>query len=137
VLATLQTFHKKFENLEVGEDVTLDAFASRVATIVNGIRGLDEKIEEILVVRRFLHAAPARYISVVLAMEQCVDIKTIMLDDFVGRFKVHDERMKITYGNAKVEENIMLTHAQWQAIDARENNDGASGSGVTAGVHIS
>jgi hypothetical protein len=52
--ATLQTFQKKFENLEVGEDETLDAFASRVATIVNGIRGLDEKLEEISVVRRFL-----------------------------------------------------------------------------------
>jgi hypothetical protein len=34
----------------VGEDETLDAFASRVATIVNGIRGLDEKLDEISVI---------------------------------------------------------------------------------------
>jgi hypothetical protein len=127
--ATLQTFQKKFENLEVGEDETLNAFASRVATIVNGIRGLDEKLDEISVVRRFLHAAPARYISVVSAIEQCVDLKTVMLDDLIERFKAHDERMKITYGDAKVKEHIMLTRAQWQAIDAREKSDGASGSG--------
>jgi hypothetical protein len=125
---TLQNFQKKFENLEVGEDETLDAFTSRVATIVNGIRGLDEKLEEISVVRRFLRAAPARYISVVSAIEQCIDLKTITLDDLVGQFKAHDERMKITYGDAKVEEHIMLTRAQWQAIDAREKSDGASGS---------
>jgi hypothetical protein len=112
--ATLQTFQKKFENLEVGEDETLDAFALRVPTIVNGIHGLDEKLEEISVVRCFLRAAPARYISVVSAIEQCIDLKTVTLDDLVGRFKAHDERMKIT---------------QWQAIDAREKSDGASGIG--------
>jgi hypothetical protein len=103
---TLQTFQKKFENLEVGEDETLDAFTSRVATIVNGIRGLDEKLEEISVVRRFFHATPARYISVVSAIGQCIDLKTVMLDDLVGRFKAHDERMKITYGDTKVEEHM-------------------------------
>jgi hypothetical protein len=37
--------------------------------------------------------------------------------------------MKITYGDAKVEDHIMLTRAQWQAIDAREKSDGVSGSG--------
>jgi hypothetical protein len=127
--ATLQNFQKKFENLEVGEDETLDAFASRVATIVNGIHGLDEKLDEISVVRHFLHAAPGWYISVVSAIEQCVDLKTVTLDDLVRRFKAHDERMKITYGKAKVEEHIMLTRAQWQTIDAREKSDSASGSG--------
>jgi hypothetical protein len=125
---TLQTIQKKFENLEVGEDETLDAFASRVSTIVNRIRGLDEKLDEISVVRRFLHAASARYISIVSAIKQCVDLKTVMLDDLVGWFNAHDERMKITYGDAKIEEHIMLTRAQGQAIDAREKSD-ASGRG--------
>jgi hypothetical protein len=65
----------------------------------------------------------------VSAIEQCIDLKTVTLDDLVGRFKADDERMKITYGDAKVEEHIMLTRAQWQAIDATEKIDGASGSG--------
>jgi hypothetical protein len=34
---------KKYEKLEMKEDETLDAFSSRVATIINGIRGLDKK----------------------------------------------------------------------------------------------
>jgi hypothetical protein len=37
--------------------------------------------------------------------------------------------MKITYGDAKVEEHILLTRTQLKAIDAREKSDGASGSG--------
>jgi hypothetical protein len=40
--ATLQTL-KKYEKLEMKEEETLDAFSSRVATIVNGIHRLDKK----------------------------------------------------------------------------------------------
>ena len=63
--ANLQSMLKSYENLEMGEDETVDAFSSRVATLVNGIRGLNEKLEEISVVRRFLRAAPPRYLSIV------------------------------------------------------------------------
>ncbi|XP_071679914.1 uncharacterized protein [Lolium perenne] len=123
--AALQTLQKKYENLEMGEDETLDAFASRVATLVNGIRALDEKLEEISIVRRFLRAAPPRYLSVVSAIEQCVDLKTLTMDDLVGRFKAHDERMKITYGDVVPEEHVMLTRAQWQVVVAKEKGDKA------------
>ncbi|KAK1646352.1 hypothetical protein QYE76_064157 [Lolium multiflorum] len=102
--AALQTLQKKYENLEMGEDETVDAFASRVATLVNGIRALDEKLEEISI---------------------CVDLKTLTMDDLVGRFKAHDERMKITYGDVVPEEHVMLTRAQWQAVVAKEKGDKA------------
>ena len=107
----------------------LDAFASTVATIVNGIRAHGEKLEEISVVRRFLRAAPPRYISVVSAIEQCVDLKTLTMDDLVGRFKAHDERMKITCGGAESDEHVMLTRAQWKEVVAKEKKgDKSSGS---------
>ena len=67
--ANLQSMLKSYENLEMGEEETVDAFASRVATMVNGIRGLDVKLEEISVVRRFLRAAPLRYLSFVLVID--------------------------------------------------------------------
>ncbi|KAK1643703.1 hypothetical protein QYE76_061508 [Lolium multiflorum] len=123
--AALQTLQKQYENLEMGEDEMVDAFASRVATLVNGIRALDEKLEEISIVRRFLRVASPRYLSVVSAIEQCVDLKTLTMDDLVGRFKAHDERMKITYGDVVPEEHVMLTRAQWQAVVAKEKGDKA------------
>ncbi|XP_071680491.1 uncharacterized protein [Lolium perenne] len=116
----LQTLQKKYENLKMGEDEMLDAFALRVATLVNGIRALDEKLEEISIVRRFLRAALPRYLPVVSAIEQCVDLKTLTMDDLVGRFKAHDERMKITYGDVVPEEHVILTRAQWQEVVAKE-----------------
>jgi hypothetical protein len=85
--------------------------------------------KEISMVMHFLRAIPVQYIFVVSAIEQCVDLKTLTLDDLVGRFNAHDEWMKITCGNAKVDEHLMLTRAQWLAMVAREKGDGASGSG--------
>jgi hypothetical protein len=93
--------------------------------LVNGIRALDEKLEEISIVRRFLRAALPRYLPVVSAIEQCVDLKTLTMDDLVGRFKAHDERMKITYGDVVPQEHVMLTRAQWQAVVAKEKGDKA------------
>ena len=58
--ATLQTLQKKYENLEMEGDETLVAFASRVATIVNGICAQGEKLEDISVVMRFLRVASPR-----------------------------------------------------------------------------
>ncbi|KAK1620523.1 hypothetical protein QYE76_026040 [Lolium multiflorum] len=43
----------------------------------------------------------------------------------LGRFKAHDERMKITYGDVVPEEHAMLTRAQWQAVVAKEKGDKA------------
>ena len=126
----MQTLLKNYENLRMGEDEIVGAFARRVATMVNGIRGLREKLEDIAVVRRFLCAAPSRYMSIVLAFAQCVHLKTITLDDLVGRFKAHDERMKLNYGDARRDEYLMLTRAQWQTMVSKKNNfDKASGNG--------
>ncbi|XP_020194627.1 uncharacterized protein [Aegilops tauschii subsp. strangulata] len=128
--ANLQTLWKSYESLRMGEDETVDAFTARVATMVNGICSLGEKLEDISVVRCFPHAAPPCYMPIVSGIEQCVDLKTLTLDDLVRRFRVHDERMKLSYGDAKSDEYLMLTRAQWQAMVSKENNfDKASGSG--------
>lgn len=102
------------------DNETVDAFASRVATMVNGIRNLDEKLEDISIVRRFLCAAPTRYMPIVLAVEQCVDLNTLALDDLVGRFKAHDKQINVSYGDTKQDEYLMLKRARWQVMVAKE-----------------
>ena len=125
----LQTLLKSDENLRMGEDDTVDAFAARVETMVNGVRCLGEKLEDISAVMRFLRAAPPRYMPIVSAIEQYVDLKTLTLDDLVGRFKAHDEQMKLSYGDAKQDEYLMLTRAQWALVFKENNFDKASGIG--------
>ncbi|XP_073362595.1 uncharacterized protein [Aegilops tauschii subsp. strangulata] len=102
--ANFQTLLKNYENIRMGEDETMDAFAARVAFMVNGTHGLRDKLEDISVVQQFLRAAPPRYIPIVSSIEQCVDLKTLTLDDLFGRFKAHDEWMMLSYGDAKQDE---------------------------------
>ena len=118
--ASLQTMLKTYENLQMGDDESVEQFAARVVPLVNGIRALGEKLEETSVVRHFLRAATARYLPIVLAIEQCVDLKTLMVDDLIGRYKAHDERMKLTAGDRKQDEVLMLTRGQLQAMVAAE-----------------
>ena len=128
--ASLQTMMRNYENLQMGDDESVEQFAARVVPLVNGIRTLGEKLDEISVVRRFLRAAAARYLPIVSAIEQCVDLKTLTIDDLVGRYKAHDERMKLTSGDGKQDEVLMLTRSQLQAMVAAEyKNHGAFSSG--------
>ena len=67
--ASLQTMIKNYENLQMGDEESVEQFAARVVPLVNGNRMLGEKLEEISVVRRFLRAATARYLPIVSAIE--------------------------------------------------------------------
>jgi hypothetical protein len=69
-----------------------------VVTLVYGIRMLGENLEEISVLRHFLRAAPPLYFRIVSAIKRCVNLKTLMVGDLVGRYNAHDERLKLTAG---------------------------------------
>ena len=117
--ANLQTLLRNYETLVMGDDESVDVFASRVATLVNRIRALGENLTEASVVRRFLRAAPPRYLQIVTAIEQCVDLATLSIDDLVRRYKAHDERMRYSLGDGRNDELVMLTKAQWIALEKR------------------
>ncbi|XP_010233064.1 uncharacterized protein LOC104583064 [Brachypodium distachyon] len=113
----------------MGEDEAVDAFAARVTTLVNRIRDLGETLSEISVVRQFLRAASPKYIQIVTSIEQCVDLKTLTVEDLVGRYKAHDERLRMVFGDGKEDEHLMMTRAQWSAMAARKIGDSSSSSG--------
>ena len=97
--ANLQTYKKLFEELKMAESETVDEFATRVTSLVSRIRGLGKKLDEIEVMRKFLRAAPTRYMQLVTTIEQCIDLKTLSTEDLVGRYKAYDERVRSTFGN--------------------------------------
>ena len=81
--ANLQTLLRNYETLVMGDDESVDAFASRVATLVNRIRALGENITETSVVRRFLRAAPPRYQQSSSASISRLSPSTILSDGVV------------------------------------------------------
>jgi hypothetical protein len=107
--AHLQTLTKSYEDLKMEESETVDQFASRFVTLINAIRGYGERLDEVKNVRRFLRAAPGRYMQIVTSIEQCIDLNTLTVDDLVGRFKAHDERVRLTFCDLDQSEHLMLT----------------------------
>src|SRR3954468_2468742 len=124
--ANLQTLLRNYETLVMGDNESVDAFVSQVVTLVNEIRALGENLTEASVVRRFLRAAPPRYLQIVTAIEQCVDLATLTVDDLVGRYKAHDERIRHSLGDGRNYEHVMLTKAQWESLNSRRGGEGSS-----------
>jgi len=54
--AHLQSLMRSYECLKMEESETVDQFAARLKTLVNGIRNYGSTLEEVAIVRRFLRA---------------------------------------------------------------------------------
>ena len=55
------------------------------------------------------------YLQIVTSIEQCVDLKTLTVEDLVGRFKADDARVHVDTGKSEDSEQLMLTRQQWEA----------------------
>ena len=80
-----------------------------MTTLVNKIRTLGEKMEEMYIVKKFLHVVPAKFLQIVSTIEQFIDLTTMTVDYLIGRLKVHENRLA-NHGNAR-EEHMLLTRA--------------------------
>ena len=89
--ARLQTLKSEFERLKMKDTETIDDFALRMTTIVNGIRGLGEKFEETTAVKKILRAVPPKFLQIASAIEQFGDFKTMTMEEVMVRLKVHEE----------------------------------------------
>ncbi|KAK1666467.1 hypothetical protein QYE76_054626 [Lolium multiflorum] len=126
--AHLQTLTKSYEDLKMEESETVDQFAARFVTLINAIRGYGERLDEVKNVRRFLRAAPARHMQIVTSIEQCLDLNTLTVEDLVGRFKAHDERIRLSFDDPDQSEHLMLTKQQWMTLSKEKQGGSTSRS---------
>jgi hypothetical protein len=77
----------------------------------------------------------------VTSLEQCIDFKTLTVEDLFGPFKAHEERVCVRFGNP-VGQHLMLPKKQWDSWSSRRtgsgaetsNSSGKSGAATTHGV---
>ncbi|KAG7594885.1 Zinc finger CCHC-type [Arabidopsis thaliana x Arabidopsis arenosa] len=92
--ARLQTLMNEFDRLKMNESDTIDDFAGRISEISTKAASLGENIEETKVVKKFLKSLPRKkYIHIVAALEQVLDLKTTTFEDIVGRLKTYEDRV--------------------------------------------
>lgn len=119
--ARTQTLKSEFERLLMKDSEKIDDFVARLMSVVNEIRVLGETIEETYVVKKFLRAVPRRYLQIVSTIEQFGDLKTMTIDEVVGRLKAYEDRVHAL--DEKDDEHCMLTEAR----KSRGSSSGRSG----------
>ncbi|KAG7567621.1 Zinc finger CCHC-type [Arabidopsis thaliana x Arabidopsis arenosa] len=92
--ARLQTLMAEFDRLKMKEGDTIDEFVGKLSEISTKSASLGETIEETKIVKKFLKSLPRKkYISIIAAIEQFLDLKTTSFEDIVGRLKTYEERI--------------------------------------------
>jgi hypothetical protein len=91
--AKLQTYRLKFEQLKMNEDETVNKIFLRVEELVNAMKGLGEKIEDIFLVQKILRSLPNRFNPKVYAIEELNDLKTLSIDQLLGTLIAYEMRI--------------------------------------------
>ncbi|KAI3518262.1 hypothetical protein L1887_06792 [Cichorium endivia] len=92
--ARLQTLVAEFESMKMNETGTIDDFAAKLSGIASKSATLGETMAEAKLVKKFLTSLPRRFVHIVAALEQVLDLKTVGFEDVVGRLKAYEERVK-------------------------------------------
>lgn len=121
----LQTLRKAFEALEMEDTESVETFATRVNKMVASIRALGDELKELTVVQKILQAAPARFMHLVTSLEQCIDLKTLTVEDLFGRFQAHEERVRMRFGDPVGGPHLLLSKKQWRSYQSGKGDRGA------------
>ena len=93
-VARLQTLTADFNRLKMKETDTIDSFVGKISELSTKSAALGEIIEEPKVVKKFLHSLPRKkYIHIIAALQQVVDLNKTSFENIVGRLKAYEERI--------------------------------------------
>ncbi|KAL1219421.1 Retrovirus-related Pol polyprotein from transposon TNT 1-94 [Cardamine amara subsp. amara] len=92
--ARLQTLTTDFDRLKMKEVDTIDVFVGKLSKISSNSAALGETIDEAKLVKKFLNSLPRkRYIHIIAALEQVLDLNNTSFEDIVGKLKAYEERI--------------------------------------------
>ncbi|GKD00582.1 zinc finger, CCHC-type containing protein [Tanacetum coccineum] len=112
--ARLQTLKSDFEMLHMKEDETIDAFTTKLTTLVNKAASLGHTMEDETLVRKLLNAVPDRYLQIVASIEQYSDLSEMTLEEAIGRLKTYEERIKHKSKQVDNQDRLLFTRYQEQ-----------------------
>jgi hypothetical protein len=91
--AKLQTSKLQFEQLQMKEDETIGKYFLRVEELVNTMKSLGEKIEDVVLVQKILRSLPDRFNPKVSSIEELNDLKTLPFDKLIGTLTSYEVRI--------------------------------------------
>ena len=92
--ARLQTLTADFDRLKMKESDSIDSFVGKLSDLTSKSASLGETIEEPKLVQKFLISLPQKkYIHIIAALEQVLDLNKTGFEDIVERLKAYEERI--------------------------------------------
>ena len=114
--ARLQNLKSEFDALAMKDTESIDEFARKLTAMSVKYSNLGGTLEDSVMVKKLLDTVPERFIQCVAGIEQFCDLKTLVLDDAIGRLKTFEERTKRGAGGVRSENGqVLLTQAEWDA----------------------
>ncbi|GJZ66049.1 hypothetical protein Tco_0622745 [Tanacetum coccineum] len=125
--ARLQTLITEFKNLKTSDNDTIDAYATKLSGIASKSTTLGEVMSEHKLVKKFLTSLPRRFVHIVAALEQVLDLKTTGFEDVVGRLKAYEERVKEEDKANDAQKNFLYARTEYSS--GNNNSSEARGRG--------
>ncbi|GJS57074.1 hypothetical protein Tco_0651858 [Tanacetum coccineum] len=109
----------------MSDNDSIDAYAAKLSGIASKSATLGEVMSEHKLVKKFLTSLPRRFVHIVAALEQVLDLKTTGFEDVVGRLKAYEERVKEEDKANDPQENLLYARTEY----SNGNNDSSEGRG--------
>ncbi|KAG6493852.1 hypothetical protein ZIOFF_048855 [Zingiber officinale] len=124
----LQNYWRNFDNLSMKENESVKDFSSRVAEIVNQIKGCGDTISEKKVVERILRSLPQKFEHIVAVIEETKDKSQLTRYELFNSLEAHEGRVN-GYTNQPLEQVFQVkANLGEKKSDARQEERGFSSS---------
>lgn len=135
--ARLQTLTADFNRVNTKETESIDVFVGKLPELSTKSSSLGETIEELKLVKKFLNSLPRKkYIHIIAALEQVLDLNNTIFADIVGRLKAYEERICDDEEEKQEEQGqnkLMHTNTESQSYQERYQESHESGRGRSRG----
>ncbi|KAG7571799.1 Zinc finger CCHC-type superfamily [Arabidopsis suecica] len=105
----------EFERIKMKETDKIDDFAGKLSELSTKVADLGNNFEEPKLVKKFLNSLPRKkYIHIIAALKQVLDLNATSFEDIVGRLKAYEERICDEEDNPEDQGKLLYTNSETQ-----------------------
>ena len=126
--AKAQVRRREFEDLRFKEGESVEDFGLRLAGLASDLELYGDPVTEHKAVQKFLCVVPRKYHQMVMAIESLVDLKTMTIEELIGRFSACEDHYDLDDAGQSGG-RLLFTREEWLAHERQLGGGGSSSGG--------